>query len=85
MKDLLVAEWLTFLLCIPEVPGSDVGSEIGYPDLGFSWFSSDPPGKCWYSALKLGHERLLPRPFQFIIHFLSTLHLERKAYYSLNI
>jgi len=21
------------------------------------WFSSVPPGKCWYSALKLGHDR----------------------------
>jgi hypothetical protein len=25
--------------------GSDLGEETGYPDEGFSWFSSDPVGK----------------------------------------
>jgi len=41
------------------------------------WFSSVPPGKFWDSTLKLGHDRFLPNPFQFIIHlspFHSTLY-----------
>jgi hypothetical protein len=27
-----VVEWLAFLLCIREVPGSDLGPDTGYPD-----------------------------------------------------
>jgi hypothetical protein len=27
----IVVEWLTFLLCIREVLGSDLGAETGYP------------------------------------------------------
>jgi hypothetical protein len=59
-------EWLALLLRIWEVLGSDFGSETGYVDLGFSWFSSVPPGKCM--DIKLGHSCFLPYPFQFIIH-----------------
>jgi hypothetical protein len=43
---------------------------------GFLRFSSVLPGKCW-DALKLGYDRFLPTPFQFIIRllpFLSTLY-----------
>jgi hypothetical protein len=36
----VVVEWLTLLLRIWEVLGSNLGPETGYPDLGFSWFSS---------------------------------------------
>jgi hypothetical protein len=36
--------------------------------LRFSWIFSVSPGKCRVSALKIGHDRLLPQPFQFIIH-----------------
>jgi hypothetical protein len=74
-KDLLniVVEWLTLLLCIQEVLGSNLGPETGYPDCGFSWFSSVLTGKLWDSTLKLGHDPFLPHPFQFIIH-LSPLH-----------
>jgi hypothetical protein len=39
--------------------------------------SSDLSGKCQDSTLKLGHDRLLPNPFQFIIHlspYRSTLY-----------
>jgi hypothetical protein len=28
----VVVEWLTILLCIPEVPVSNLGSETGYHD-----------------------------------------------------
>jgi hypothetical protein len=37
-KDLLniVVEWLTLLLCIQEVLGSNLGPETSYPDCGFS-------------------------------------------------
>jgi hypothetical protein len=34
----------------------------------FQWFSPVPPGKCPDSTLKLGHDRFLPNPFQFIIY-----------------
>jgi hypothetical protein len=34
----------TRLLRTREVPGSNLGLETGYPDWGFSWFSSVPPG-----------------------------------------
>jgi hypothetical protein len=39
-----------------------------YPDWGFSWFSSVLPGECQDSTLNLGHNSLLPNPFQFSIH-----------------
>ena len=29
----------------PPVPGSKFGQNIGYPDRGFSWWYSVPPGK----------------------------------------
>jgi hypothetical protein len=32
------------LLRIREVPGSNLDLDTGYPDGGFSWFSSVPPG-----------------------------------------
>jgi hypothetical protein len=39
---------------------------------GSSWSSLVRPGKCWNSALKLGH-CFLPHPFQFITHFHSFI------------
>jgi hypothetical protein len=33
--------------------------ETGYPDWGLTWYSLIPPGKCRYSALKLGHDHCL--------------------------
>jgi len=38
------------------------------------WFSSVPPGEYRDSTLKLGHDRFLPNPFQFIIIHLSSYH-----------
>jgi hypothetical protein len=40
----------------------------------FSWFSSVPPGECRDSILKLGNDRFLPNPLQFIIIYLSSYH-----------
>jgi hypothetical protein len=72
----VVVEWLALLLRIREVPRSNLGPETGYPNWGFSWFSSVPPGECRDRSLKLSHDRFLPNPFQFIIqlpHFHLTL------------
>jgi hypothetical protein len=62
-------EWLTLLLCIREVPGSNLGPETGYP----LWFSSVPPGECHDSSWKLNCDGLLSNPFQFNVH-LSPYH-----------
>jgi hypothetical protein len=40
-------EWLTLLLRIRRVQGSNLVPQTGYPDSGFPWFSSVSPGKCW--------------------------------------
>jgi hypothetical protein len=64
----VVAEWLELMFRIREVPGSNLGSETGYPVCDFSWFLSVPPGKFWDKTLKVGHSRFLPHPFQFIVH-----------------
>jgi hypothetical protein len=34
----VLVEWLTPFLRIREVPGSNIGPAIGYPDLGFRGF-----------------------------------------------
>jgi hypothetical protein len=70
-------EWLTVLLCILNVPGSNLGPETGYPDWFFLWLSPVPTGKCSDSRAKLRHENFLPYTFQFIIYLLpfhSMLH-----------
>jgi hypothetical protein len=52
---------------VREVPGPNLGWEIGYPE--FLWFSSVPPDECLNSTLKLDNDRFFLNPFQFIIHF----------------
>jgi hypothetical protein len=47
----VVVEWLTLLLGIQEVPGSNLGPETGYPYWGFSWLFSVCPGKSRDSIL----------------------------------
>jgi hypothetical protein len=42
------------------------GDRLSY--LKFFVFSSVPPGECWDGSLKLGHDRFLSSPFEFIIH-----------------
>jgi hypothetical protein len=51
-----------------EVPGSNFGLETGYHDWGFRGFPQslqEMPGQ----YPKLGHDRFLPHPFQFIIRY----------------
>jgi hypothetical protein len=46
----------------------------GYPDWGFSWFSSFRVGECRGSILKLGHDSFLSNPFQFNVIRVSFYH-----------
>jgi hypothetical protein len=59
----VVVEWLALLTRIREVPGSNLSPEIGYPDWGFRGFPQS-----LQAHLKLGHDRFLLNPSQFIIH-----------------
>jgi hypothetical protein len=71
----VVLEWLTLLLLIREVPGSNIGPETAYPDWGISLFSQ--AFQASVGILKLGHDSFLPHSFQFFIHrspFHSTLY-----------
>jgi hypothetical protein len=69
----VVVEWLTLLLRIREVPGSNLGPG-DWLSYGFSLSSSVPPGKYRNSTFKLGHDRFLPNSFQVIIIHLSPYH-----------
>jgi hypothetical protein len=67
----LIAEILTLLLYIQEVPGSNLEPETGYPEL-FLVFPShfrQMPG--WH--LKLGHDRFLPIHYSLFILSLDTV------------
>jgi hypothetical protein len=66
-----VVKWLILLLHIREVPGSNLGPETDYPD-GFRGFFS-PSRRMPGCILKVGHNSLLPKPFQFMVH-LSPVH-----------
>jgi hypothetical protein len=50
----IVVQWLALLLCIWEVPGSNVGPETGCCHWGFSWISSVPPVNAGIVPNKLG-------------------------------
>jgi hypothetical protein len=63
----------TLLLRIQEVLDSNLGPDTCYPVWASSWFSSIPSGECLEGALKLGHDRFLPNPFQFIIHLSPSI------------
>jgi hypothetical protein len=56
----VVVEWVTPLLRIRNIPGSNLGPETGYLDCGISWFLSVPPGKHRECTSKLGYDRFLP-------------------------
>jgi hypothetical protein len=60
-----VMECLTFLFRILEVPGSNLGTDTGYPDWGFSWCPSVSRGEFCDSTSKLDRDRFLPNPLQF--------------------
>jgi hypothetical protein len=73
----VVVEWLTLLLCIRDVPGSNLESETGYPDQGSFVVFLSSSKRIPDSPVKLGHDRFLPNPFQFIVHlspYYSTLY-----------
>jgi hypothetical protein len=76
-KPNVVVEWLTHLLHIREVPGSNLGNVERLTWPRFSWSSSVPRGECQDSTLKLVHDRILPNPFQLIIH-LSLFSFKRR-------
>jgi hypothetical protein len=42
-----LAQAVTFLIRVRELPGSNLGRNTDYPKWGLSQFSSVPPGKCW--------------------------------------
>jgi hypothetical protein len=65
----VAVERLTLLLRIREVPGSNTGTGDRKSSLSFSCFFSVPPVKFRESTLKLGHDRFLPNPLQFIITY----------------
>jgi hypothetical protein len=66
----IMVEWLTLLLRIRKASGSILGPATVYPDWGFSWHSSVPPGKCRDS--NLNRPRPLPSK-SFAIHHLLIL------------
>jgi hypothetical protein len=68
----VVMEWLTPLICIRDIPGSNHGPETGYPDRVFVVFL-EPSRQMRHSTLKLGHDHFVPNLSQFIIH-LSPFH-----------
>jgi hypothetical protein len=76
----------SFLRCIRKVLGPKLGPETGYPESGFSWFSSVPPSEFLDSTLKLGHNSFLPNPnsSSFIYHrryIVYLLKMRRKINY----
>jgi hypothetical protein len=65
-----VAELLTFLLCVREIPGSNIDQETGYPDWLFHDFSQSLLVNAWI------YLKIRPRPFpstSFLIHRLIHL------------
>jgi hypothetical protein len=69
MRTSVLVEWLTALLRIQEVPASAWRPVIRLRFVAFSVL----PGEYRDSTLKLGDDRFLPNPFQFITH-LSSFH-----------
>jgi hypothetical protein len=65
-----VMKWAALVLCIRDDPGSNLCSEIGCHDKGFSWFSSVSPGSAAIVP-KVGHGSFLPHTFQFTTRYLT--------------
>jgi hypothetical protein len=57
----------TLEACIRQVSGSNLGSGIGCPDPGISYFSSVPPSRCWDSTLP--SKRFPNSSFTIVLHF----------------
>jgi hypothetical protein len=80
MEQVTVA--VTFYIYIMEVFGSNLIRKFGYPDWGFSWFSSTSPEKCRDISL-LGPDHSLPNAFQVIHHSeLHSLYIEMVVWYT---
>jgi hypothetical protein len=60
------------LICIRNLPGSNLGRDIDYSDFYFSWFSSVCLTKCWDTP-SLGHAVFLPSPLQISGYHSSCL------------
>jgi hypothetical protein len=58
------------LICIREVPASNLLRDVAYYDSGVS---SVPLGKCWNSTLKLGYDPFLAYHFYFIIRLATAM------------
>jgi hypothetical protein len=58
-----LSQQVRVLACIPEVPGFNLGRFTGYPDWGFSWFSSVIPVNAGVVPQTLPRP-LFSRPFQ---------------------
>jgi hypothetical protein len=69
----VVVEWLTLLLHIWKVLGSNLcpGDCL---DGSFSWFSSVSAGECQGNTLKLGRDCFLPNRSKFVIIHLLPYH-----------
>jgi hypothetical protein len=64
MRQKVVLDWLTPLFRIREVSGSNLGVETGYPNFFVVFLSCSRKMQGYY--IKLGHDRFLPYPFQFM-------------------
>jgi hypothetical protein len=59
---------VTLQVWIWEVFGSNIGGDIGCPDWDFSVIFLSLSKKVSGELTRLGHNRIIPNPFQFIIH-----------------
>jgi hypothetical protein len=62
--------WVTLLIRIREVLGSNLGRDTYYPVLSTLWFYSVTPRKC-QDRTSIGHGHFLVNPFQLIVDMLS--------------
>jgi hypothetical protein len=63
-----VGGMVILLICILELPGSDVSWDSDCLDWSTLWFSPVLPHKSWDSIFKLDHDCFFPHSFQLIIH-----------------
>jgi hypothetical protein len=42
-----LTETVTLMICVREIPSSNLGREMDYPDPGLSWIFPVLPGKFW--------------------------------------
>jgi hypothetical protein len=64
----LNVEWITFLLCMQGIAGSNIGPETVFSEQDFSFFS-----QCSRQMPKLGCDHIRPKLFQLSIHVVLSL------------